>query len=99
MGEKAESRQLLHCSNQSFERGASLYVFSQGQRLDDTWTLKAMNVKASFSRQTKDAYEEMMRSYYRHSTRHQKQNVRRSPISAPSGCKCKSSKPSQAVQH
>ena len=37
------SRQLLHCSNQSFERGASLYVFSQGQRLDDTWTLTAMN--------------------------------------------------------
>ena len=30
-------------TKQSFERGATVYVFSQGQRIDDTWTLTAMN--------------------------------------------------------
>ena len=37
------SRQLLHCNGQSFERGATVYVHMQGQRVDDTWTLTAMN--------------------------------------------------------
>lgn len=37
------ARQLLHCNNGPFERGALVYVFSQGSRLDDTWTLTAMN--------------------------------------------------------
>lgn len=37
------SRQLLHCNGHSFERGAVLYVYMQGQRVDDSWTLTAMN--------------------------------------------------------
>ena len=37
------SRQLLHCSGQSYERGASVVVFSSGQRVDDLWTLTAIS--------------------------------------------------------
>ena len=37
------NRQLLYCNNNAFERGATVYVYSQGQRVDDTWTLTAMN--------------------------------------------------------
>ena len=37
------SRQLLHCNGQSYDRGAAVIVYSQGQRVDDDWTLTAMN--------------------------------------------------------
>jgi len=37
------SRQLLHCGGASYERGATVIVFSQGQRVDELWTLTAMN--------------------------------------------------------
>lgn len=37
------SRQLLHCSGHALERGSAVIVYSQGQRVDDTWTLTAMN--------------------------------------------------------
>ena len=37
------SRQLLHCGGHSYERGSNVLVFSQGQRVDDSWTLTAMN--------------------------------------------------------
>ena len=36
-------RQLLHCNGHAFERGATVFVYLQGQRVDDTWTLTAMN--------------------------------------------------------
>ena len=37
------SRQLLHCSGHSLERGSNVFVYLQGQRVDDAWTLTAMN--------------------------------------------------------
>jgi hypothetical protein len=37
------SRQLLHCNGQSFDRGATVHVYMQGQRVDDSWTLTSMN--------------------------------------------------------
>jgi hypothetical protein len=37
------SRQLLHTNGHSFERGGVVFVFSQSQRIDDAWTLTAMN--------------------------------------------------------
>ena len=37
------SRQMLHCNGSSFDRGTTVYVYLQGQRVDDTWTLTAMN--------------------------------------------------------
>ena len=37
------SRQLLHANGYSLERGATVFVYMQGQRVDDTWTLTAMN--------------------------------------------------------
>ena len=37
------SRQLLHCNGHAFERGAQVFVHLQGQRVDDSWTLTAMN--------------------------------------------------------
>lgn len=37
------ARQLLHCNGHTFERGSALQVFQQGQRVDDFWTLTAMN--------------------------------------------------------
>jgi len=37
------SRQMLHCSGSSYERGSNVLVYLQGQRVDDMWTLTAMN--------------------------------------------------------
>ena len=37
------SRQLLHCNGQAMERGSTVVVFMQGQRVDESWTLTAMN--------------------------------------------------------
>ena len=37
------SRQLLHCNGHALERGSTVFVYLQGQRVDDTWTLTAMN--------------------------------------------------------
>ena len=37
------SRQMLHCNGHSLERGSTVFVYLQGQRVDDTWTLTAMN--------------------------------------------------------
>ena len=37
------SRQLLHANGHSLERGSTVFVYLQGQRVDDTWTLTAMN--------------------------------------------------------
>jgi len=37
------SRQMLHCSGQSYERGSNVFVYMQGQRVDEVWTLTAMN--------------------------------------------------------
>jgi len=37
------ARQMLHCCGHSLERGASLFVYQQGQRVDDRWTITAMN--------------------------------------------------------
>ena len=35
--------QSLHCNGQIFERGQNVIVYQQGQRVDDTWQLTAMN--------------------------------------------------------
>lgn len=37
------SRQMLHCNGHSHERGSTVFVYMQGQRVDDAWTLTAMN--------------------------------------------------------
>mmetsp|Transcript_16926 Transcript_16926/g.28188 ORF Transcript_16926/g.28188 Transcript_16926/m.28188 type:complete len:284 (+) Transcript_16926:124-975(+) len=37
------SRQLLHFNGQSIERGSSVLVYQQGQRVDEQWTITAMN--------------------------------------------------------
>jgi len=37
------SRQQLHCNGHAFERGTTVYVYQQGQRVDDSWTMTAMN--------------------------------------------------------
>ena len=37
------SRQLLHCNNYALERGSTLHVYMNGQRVEDHWTLTAMN--------------------------------------------------------
>ncbi|KAL1515132.1 hypothetical protein AB1Y20_004193 [Prymnesium parvum] len=37
------ARQQLHCNGHTFEREAKVYVFQQGQRIEDVWTLTAMN--------------------------------------------------------
>lgn len=37
------TRQLLHCNGHGFERGSAVFVYTQGQRVDDLWTLTAMN--------------------------------------------------------
>ena len=36
-------RQMLHCNNLALERGQSVVVLMQGQRVDDTWQVHAMN--------------------------------------------------------
>ena len=37
------SRQLLHCNGHTLERGQTVFVYQQGQRVDESWTLTAMN--------------------------------------------------------
>jgi len=36
-------RQVLHCGSQTFERNQHVFVYAQGQRVDDQWSLAAMN--------------------------------------------------------
>lgn len=36
-------RQQLHCNDHVFERGSVVLVYQQGQRVDDDWTITAMN--------------------------------------------------------
>ena len=37
------NRQQLHCNGNSFERGSQVLVYQQGQRVEDMWTMTAMN--------------------------------------------------------
>lgn len=37
------NRQELHCNGHSYERGSQVLVYQQGQRIDDVWTMTAMN--------------------------------------------------------
>ncbi len=37
------AQQVLHLNNHVFERGSSVYVHNQGQRVDGQWTVTAMN--------------------------------------------------------
>ena len=37
------SRQMLHCCGHALERGVSVFVYQHGQRVDDRWTITAMN--------------------------------------------------------
>jgi len=37
------NRQQLHCNGHSFERGSPVLVYQQGQRVDNMWTMAAMN--------------------------------------------------------
>jgi len=37
------SQQQLHCNGHAFERGSTVFVYQQGQRVEDLWTLTAMN--------------------------------------------------------
>ena len=46
------NRHLMHCHGYAFERGASLVVYQQGQRVDQTWTLTAMNAAECTLRDT-----------------------------------------------
>ena len=36
-------RQALHSNSHTFERGQNVFVYMQGQRVDDSWQLTAMN--------------------------------------------------------
>ena len=37
------SRQLLHCNGHALERESQVMIFKEGQRVDDRWTITAMN--------------------------------------------------------
>ena len=37
------SRQLLHCNGHALERESQVMIFKENQRVDDRWTITAMN--------------------------------------------------------